>query len=182
MNGPPMPMKRPTNSRSSRDACRIRRATPSRAHWMCRASSTTWIRIIRRTILLFLLGLIVNGLFRLDWLVFEPTFHIDVGKIRIAGVLQRIDQSRHGLIGDRQINQERLGRVADARATGLGIQQDSLGHVQVGGVMNVDVAVADPGLDGRHLRVADHRVDQAGSPARYHDVDQAAGLNQMGDR
>ena len=49
-----------------------------------------YYRIIRRTILLFLLGLIVNGLFRLDWLVFQPTFHVDVSKIRIAGVLQRI--------------------------------------------------------------------------------------------
>ena len=49
-----------------------------------------YYRIIRRTILLFLLGLIVNGLFRLDWLVFEPNLRVDLSKIRIAGVLQRI--------------------------------------------------------------------------------------------
>jgi predicted acyltransferase len=49
-----------------------------------------YYRIIRRTILLFLLGLIYNGLFRLDWLVLKPNLHVDVSNIRIAGVLQRI--------------------------------------------------------------------------------------------
>ncbi len=47
--------------------------------------------------------------------------------------------------------------------------------------MNVDMAIADTGLDGRHLRVADDRVDQAGTAARDHHVDQPAGLDQMGD-
>ncbi|HEV3119677.1 MAG TPA: DUF5009 domain-containing protein [Gemmataceae bacterium] len=47
-------------------------------------------RILRRTLLLFLLGLIYNGLFNLNWIVTEPHFHIDLSKIRIAGVLQRI--------------------------------------------------------------------------------------------
>jgi predicted acyltransferase len=47
-------------------------------------------RIIRRTILLFVLGLVYNGLFRLNWIVTEPSFRIDPSKLRIAGVLQRI--------------------------------------------------------------------------------------------
>ena len=47
--------------------------------------------------------------------------------------------------------------------------------------MHVDVAVADAGLDGGHGGVAHDRVDQPGSPARDDDVDQAAGLDQVGD-
>ena len=47
--------------------------------------------------------------------------------------------------------------------------------------MHVDVTVADAGLDGGHRRVAYHGVDQPRSPARDHDVDEAAGLDQMGD-
>ena len=53
--------------------------------------------------------------------------------------------------------------------------------IEISRFMNVDVAIADPGLDGRHRRVAHHCIDQACSPARDHDVDQAASLDQMGD-
>ena len=52
---------------------------------------------------------------------------------------------------------------------------------QVGAFVHVDVTVADTGLDGGHLRVADHRVDQAGAAARDDHVDQAAGLDQVRD-
>ena len=48
--------------------------------------------------------------------------------------------------------------------------------------MHVHVTVADTGLDGGHLRVTNHRVDQARSPARNHHVDQAAGLDQVRHR
>ena len=47
--------------------------------------------------------------------------------------------------------------------------------------MNVHMAIADSGLDGGHHRVAYHCVDQPRSSARDHDVDQAAGLDQMRD-
>ena len=98
-----------------------------------------------------------------------------------AGVLQRVQQPGHRLPGDRGVDQQRLGGVADAGPAGLGVQQDALGDVQVGGFVHVDVAVADAGLDRGYLRVADHRVDQARSPARDHHVDQAASLNQVGN-
>ena len=47
--------------------------------------------------------------------------------------------------------------------------------------MNVHMTIADAGLDGGHHRVAYHRVDQPRSPARNHDIDEAAGLDQMRD-
>ena len=42
------------------------------------------------------------------------------------------------------------------------------------------MAVAHPGLDHRHLAVADHRVDQAGAAAGDQHVHQAAGRHQLG--
>ena len=47
--------------------------------------------------------------------------------------------------------------------------------------MNVDVAVADTGFDGRDQGVADDGVDQTRSPAWDHHIDQAPGLDQVGD-
>ena len=100
---------------------------------------------------------------------------------RHARVLQCLDQPGHRAVGDGAVDQQRLGGIADAWPAGLGVQQNAFGHVEIGGLVNVDVAVADAGLDGRHLRVADHRVDQSGSPARDHHIDEPAGLDQMGD-
>lgn len=47
-------------------------------------------RIIRRTLLLVLLGIICNGLFQLRFVVTDGGVHIDLSQIRLAGVLQRI--------------------------------------------------------------------------------------------
>ena len=100
---------------------------------------------------------------------------------RHPGVLQGGHQPGHGVIGDRGVDQQRLGGVADTGPAGLGVQQDPFRHLQVGAFVHVDVTVADTGLDGGHLRVADHRVDQARSAARDDHVDQAAGLDEVGD-
>ena len=109
-----------------------------------------------------------------------------VGLVRVeihchAGVLERIDQPRHGLVGDRGVDQKRLCGVAHAGATGLGVQQDPFGHIQIGGVVDVDMTVADTGLDGRHMCVADHRIDQSRAPAWDHHIDQSARLDQVSD-
>jgi predicted acyltransferase len=45
-------------------------------------------RIVRRTVLLFALGLLYNGFLRLRF--YTPPLHFDFGQVRIAGVLQRI--------------------------------------------------------------------------------------------
>ena len=100
---------------------------------------------------------------------------------RDARVLQRLGQPGQGGIGDRGVDQQRLGGVAHAGPARLGVEQDAFGHIEIGRLMHVDMAIADTGLDGGHHRVAHHRVDQACSAARDHDVDEAAGLDQMGD-
>ena len=48
--------------------------------------------------------------------------------------------------------------------------------------VDVDVAVADAGLDHRHRRLLDDGLDQARSAARDEHVDQAAGAHQLLDR
>ena len=54
---------------------------------------------------------------------------------------------------DVAVDQERLGGVAHARALGLGVDGDGQGLVEVGRAVDVDVAVADPGLDDRDGRL-----------------------------
>lgn len=81
-----------------------------------------------------------------------------------TGVLQGGQQSRQRRFGDRCVDQQRLGGVADAGPPRLGVQQDTLGHVQVGRLVHVDMAVPDAGLDGGHLGIAYDRLDQARSP------------------
>src|SRR3546814_14620780 len=77
------------------------------------------------------------------------------------------------LVGDVLVDQERLGRVADAGAVGLGVDDDGCGLVQVGSRVDIDVAVANACLDHRHRRLLHHAADQARAPARDEDVDQA---------
>ena len=43
------------------------------------------------------------------------------------------------------------------------------------------MAVADAGLDGRHGGITHDGVDQSGSPARDHHIDQTPGLDEVSD-
>src|SRR3546814_4461515 len=67
--------------------------------------------------------------------------------------LFRSDDPREELVGDVLVDQERLGRVADAGAVGLGVDDDGCGLVQVGSRVDIDVAVANACLDHRHRRL-----------------------------
>ena len=97
------------------------------------------------------------------------------------GPLQGADEPRSGGVGDAGVDQQCLSGIADTRATGFGVQHDSLGDVEVGVGVNVDVAVTDTGLNGRHGRVTDDGVDQSRSPTRDHHIDKPSGLNERGN-
>ena len=77
------------------------------------------------------------------------------------------------------VHQQRLDRVAHRRPLGLGVEQDVQGHLLIRRRVDVQVAVADPGLDHRHLAAPDHGLDQTGAAARDQHVDQAAGGHQL---
>ena len=108
-----------------------------------------------------------------------------LGTARVNGDPGRLQcgrQAGQGVLRDRGVHQKRLGGVADTGPSGLRVQQDSFSCIEIGGFVNVDMAVADAGFDGRHLRIAHDRVDQAGTATGNHHVDEAAGLDQVGDR
>ena len=67
----------------------------------------------------------------------------------------------HGLVHD-----QRLGRVADARPLGLGVDEDVDGHVQVGGGVDVDVAVAVAVDHVRHGGVGSSTASISDGPPR----------------
>src|SRR3546814_19868678 len=62
-------------------------------------------------------------------------------------VVELLDDPREELVGDVLVDQERLGRVADAGAVGLGVDDDGCGIVQVGSRVDIDVAVANACTD-----------------------------------
>jgi len=71
----------------------------------------------------------------------------------------RGDRGQRGF-RDLLVDEQRLERVADRRARGLRVEHDVRGHLDVRGLFNVRVAVADAGLDDRDRRVLDHGADQ----------------------
>ncbi len=105
-------------------------------------------------------------------------------------------------VGHRPVDDQRLGGVAHPGSLGLGVDHDGLGHVEVGGGVDVDVAVADPvdhvghggvlldGGDERRAAPGDEAVDDAvelheghgrgpaGVLHQAHGVDRQPGLGQ----
>ncbi len=79
------------------------------------------------------------------------------------------------------MDQQRLGRVAHAGPVGLGVEDDGQRLVQVGPGIDVDVAVAGPGLDHRDRRLLHDAADQPRAAAGDEHVDQAAGAHQRLD-
>ena len=74
---------------------------------------------------------------------------------------------------DRAVDQQRLGRAADAGAPHLGVEHDRLRHVELGRLVHVDVANAFEMREHRHARLRLHARDQALAAARHDDVDGA---------
>ena len=113
----------------------------------------------------------------------------DAGGVGLAAGI-RVGVQRHALprqggegLGqergrDVSVHEERLGGVADAGPVGLGVHRDRERLVEVGGTVDVDVAVADARLDDGHRRLGDDGLDQVGTAARDEQVDQAAGGHQ----
>ena len=105
--------------------------------------------------------------------------HPWVGMNRDAGIPQRGQGRRQELVGDIGVHQEGLGSVADARALGLGVDQQRHRLVDIGSTIDVDVTVADTRLDHRDCRLLDHRADQARAAPRNQHVDQPTRCHQV---
>src|SRR5690606_13037979 len=73
--------------------------------------------------------------------------------------------------GDVSVHQQGLDRAADAVAIGLGVDHDVVGLGRVGGLVEVDMAIAVEMLDERYPSLARKSFDQALPATRNDDVD-----------
>ena len=90
-----------------------------------------------------------------------------------ARVGQRAQGAGQEVGRDVGVDEQRLRRVADAGALRLGVEDDRLGHREVGARVDVDVAVAGRRVDHRHLGDRLERPLEPLAAARDHQVDQA---------
>ncbi len=84
--------------------------------------------------------------------------------------------------GDRAVHQQRLDRVAHSRALHLGVADDVDGHLEVGRLVDVHVAVAVPVDDIGHGGVLEDRADQRRPAPRDEAVDRTAQAHELDRR
>ena len=77
-----------------------------------------------------------------------------------------------------RVDQQRLGRAADAGAAQLGVEHDGARHGEIGGGIDIDMAVAVEMGEDRHARLALDARDQALAAARHDHVDAAVEARQ----
>ena len=83
--------------------------------------------------------------------------------------------------GDRAMDQERLGRVADARALDLRVDDDLDRHVEVAAGIDVDVAVSLVVLEDGHRRLGDDAADQAFAAPGDGQIDEIGEAQELAD-
>jgi hypothetical protein len=101
---------------------------------------------------------------------------IDRARGRVAahlatGVEQHRPPAARDGSGGRRVDQQRLGRAADAGAPHLGVQHDLPRHFEVRRLVDIDVADAFEVGENRHARLLLHARDQALAAARHDHVD-----------
>ena len=84
--------------------------------------------------------------------------------------------------GDVAVHEQRLGGVAHRRALGLGVLDDRGGHGEVGGGVDVDVAVAVAVDHVGHGGVLEDRADQRRAAPRDEHVDRLAEAHELDRR
>ena len=92
-----------------------------------------------------------------------------------------LEQRREQLGRDALVHQQRLGRVADPGPLDLRVVGDPLRHLEVGVLVDVDVAVARGRVHHRHLRDLLERVLQPLAAARDDQVDQPLLRRQLAE-
>ena len=82
----------------------------------------------------------------------------------------------------RAVDQQRLGRAADAGAPHLRVQHDRARHLEIGVAVDVDVADALEVADHRHARLLLHALHEALAAARHDHVDAARSCRRASRR
>src|SRR4029077_9360977 len=86
--------------------------------------------------------------------------HLDSGR------LQRGHQRRKKFFGDRLVHQDLLNRIAGSRILNFGVDDNCLGHAQVGGGINIDMANAAAVAEHGNTAVAKNKIHEFGGAAR----------------
>ena len=92
--------------------------------------------------------------------------------------VQHVDGKRQERIGDGAVDEQRLGGVAHAHALGLGVDDDVERLLEIGGLMDVDMAVAGAGLDNGNERLAHAALDEPRTAAGDQQVDDTAEFHE----
>ena len=108
----------------------------------------------------------------------EPQLHGDKPR-RTAVVDERLLQHRQELLRDGAVDKADLLGVADGGAAGLGVFDDFHGLVEVGVLVDIDVADARSRLDAGDGRVFDAGADQPRPAARDEQVDKPLRAHQL---
>ena len=96
-----------------------------------------------------------------------------------AGVEQRLTSGAQQPPGIRLIDKQGLGRAANARPPHLRIEHDCARHIEIGGLVHIDVADAFEMREHRHARLLLHALDEALAAARHDHIDGAAKPSSM---
>ena len=96
--------------------------------------------------------------------------------------MQRGEDRRQRFLGDGAIDQQRLGRAADAGAAHLRVRDDAQRLLEIGGAIDIDVAIAFEMRDHRNAAFALHALDQRFAAARHDDVDEFGHGQHHADR
>ena len=95
-----------------------------------------------------------------------------------AGIEQCLDRRLVDFLRRRLVDQQRLGRAADAGAAQLGIHHDRLRHFRLGLLVDIDVADALEMSEDRNPRLFLHARHQALAAARHDHIDIAGETGQ----
>ena len=99
-----------------------------------------------------------------------------------ALVAENPGERRQHLVGDAARHQQRLHCVAGAEALGLGVVGDADGLLDVGFVVDIDMAHAVEVLDHRDARFLHDALDQALAAARHENIHILVHVQQFADR
>ncbi len=95
------------------------------------------------------------------------------------GSNQLFHDARYIVCRDPFMHQNLLGGVAYRWPLCLGIDHNGIGHLEVCGLVDKDVAVPRPGLNHRHGGVLGDKCDEPRAAPRNDNVHQTAGLNEF---
>ena len=103
--------------------------------------------------------------------------HVDVTVHGHAGCVESRHQVGNEPVSGTTVHQHRLHSVTDARPLCLGVDDDIQCPIGARALIENDVNESGSGLDDRHGRFGNNRLDELGTAPRHEHIDQATSLH-----